>query len=212
MGRIIDRRRVMGKKGLLPSGYTQVEYLDSTGTQYIDTGITPTATKLRVVTKCQRLANIKGGDYLGSVTYTTPRAGFRLFNDRYTGMLIIQATISINLQTSVTDIFDCDITVIQNTSCNYKVNNISNTIRNNTMNLTNNKSLILYGFYFGNNVSVNNIPQRFWGFTVYKEDILIQNLVPCRRNSDSALGMYDTVTGNFLTNQGTGSFTAGPDV
>ena len=39
MGRIIDRRRVMGKKGLLPSGYTQVEYIENTSTAYINTGV-----------------------------------------------------------------------------------------------------------------------------------------------------------------------------
>ena len=36
------------------------------------------------------------------------------------------------------------------------------------------------------------------------------NLIPARRNSDNALGMYDTVSGTFFTNAGTGEFTAGP--
>jgi hypothetical protein len=35
------------------------------------------------------------------------------------------------------------------------------------------------------------------------------SLIPVKRNSDNVLGMYDTVTGNFLINSGTGSFTAG---
>ena len=30
--------------GALPSGYTQLEYIESTGTQYIDTGIVPNST------------------------------------------------------------------------------------------------------------------------------------------------------------------------
>ena len=196
----------------LPAEYQEVEYLDSTGTQYIDTGVTPTATKLRIVTKCQRLADTKGGNYLGSATTTSPRAGFRLYNDGNNGNLIIQATININIQTPVTDVLDCDITVIQNTSCNYKVNNVSDTVQNNTINLTFDKSIILYGFHFGDNIFANSIPQRFWGFTVYKENILVQNLVPARRKSDSVLGMYDTVSGNFLTNAGTGTFIAGQDV
>ncbi len=36
------------------------------------------------------------------------------------------------------------------------------------------------------------------------------NLIPAKRNSDDAIGMYDTVSGQFFTNQGTGEFTAGP--
>ena len=35
------------------------------------------------------------------------------------------------------------------------------------------------------------------------------NLIPCKRNSDSVLGMYDTVSGQFFRNSGTGTFTAG---
>ena len=38
------------------------------------------------------------------------------------------------------------------------------------------------------------------------------NLIPARRNSDSVLGMYDTVSGEFFTNAGSGTFTAGPEI
>lgn len=41
---------------------------------------------------------------------------------------------------------------------------------------------------------------------------LVGNYIPCRRNSDNAIGMYDTVTSRFLTNSGTGTFIAGPAV
>lgn len=43
-------------------------------------------------------------------------------------------------------------------------------------------------------------------------DVLLFNGVPAKRNSDNVLGMYDTVTGTFFTNAGTGAFTAGPEV
>ena len=34
-------------------------------------------------------------------------------------------------------------------------------------------------------------------------------IYPCKRNSDNTLGLYNTVTNEFLTNQGTGTLTAG---
>ena len=37
-----------------------------------------------------------------------------------------------------------------------------------------------------------------------------RSLVPCKRLSDNALGMYDTVKNEFLTNVGTGTFVPGP--
>ena len=45
---------------------------------------------------------------------------------------------------------------------------------------------------------------------VYVDGQLVQSLVPVRRLSDGAVGMYDKVSGRMLTNNGTGSFTAGP--
>ena len=38
------------------------------------------------------------------------------------------------------------------------------------------------------------------------------NLIPAQRDSDGVLGMYDTVNNVFYTNDGNGSFVAGPDV
>lgn len=38
------------------------------------------------------------------------------------------------------------------------------------------------------------------------------DLVPARRDSDNALGMYDLVSNTFLGNSGTGTFTGGPEV
>jgi uncharacterized repeat protein (TIGR02543 family) len=45
---------------------------------------------------------------------------------------------------------------------------------------------------------------------IYDNDELVGNFIPAKRNSDNVLGMYDTVTGVFKTNAGTGIFTAGP--
>jgi len=39
---------------------------------------------------------------------------------------------------------------------------------------------------------------------------LVRHLIPVKRNSDDEVCMYDTVSATFFTNQGTGSFIAGP--
>ena len=58
----------------------------------------------------------------------------------------------------------------------------------------------------------NRIYGKIYEFQGYVNDILVKNLIPCRRNSDSVLGMYDTISGTFKTNAGTGTFTAGSNV
>lgn len=40
----------------------------------------------------------------------------------------------------------------------------------------------------------------------YKNNVLLNDLVPCVRDSDSTPGMYDLVSGTFFTNAGSGTF------
>ena len=47
---------------------------------------------------------------------------------------------------------------------------------------------------------------------LWRNDTLVRDFVPVKRNSDGAIGMYDTVTKTFFANAGTGTFTAGPVV
>ena len=42
--------------------------------------------------------------------------------------------------------------------------------------------------------------------------ILVRNMIPAIRNSDNKPGMYDTVTGAFYTNAGSGEFSVGPTI
>lgn len=58
----------------------------------------------------------------------------------------------------------------------------------------------------------SSIPVKTFSSKMIKSGIVIQNLIPCRRKSDNKPGMYDTVSGEFFTNQGTGEFICGPDV
>lgn len=53
--------------------------------------------------------------------------------------------------------------------------------------------------------------------TIYSLEIthnneIIHDYKPAVRRSDGVAGLYDTITGNFLINAGTGSFIVGPDI
>jgi hypothetical protein len=41
---------------------------------------------------------------------------------------------------------------------------------------------------------------------------IIRDYFPCYRKSDGEIGLYEMFTGEFLTNQGGGTFTKGNDV
>ena len=53
---------------------------------------------------------------------------------------------------------------------------------------------------------------RIYYFKVTRLGVLVKDLVPCYRISDSVAGMYDRISNSFYTNQGSGSFTVGGDV
>lgn len=54
---------------------------------------------------------------------------------------------------------------------------------------------------------VNGNPQiRIYGFELYVNGSKTLDLKPCFRLSDNKTGMYDTVSGTFLANAGTGEF------
>lgn len=47
---------------------------------------------------------------------------------------------------------------------------------------------------------------------IYQSGTLAHDYVPCKRNADSVVGLYDLVTNTFLVNSGSGTLIAGPDV
>lgn len=201
----------------LPSGYTQVEYIDTDGSSWIDTGIVPTATTLQVDYKMQILQQ----DYIslfGAVSSTTPRDGFRVFYQPSTSAAYIvwqsggfsgQQSIIWNTVLEGTVRVETQTNEIVST-INGQTQTIPSTSSYNT-NLTLDNTMLIGTTHLGTSTSGRS-PSRIWYLKITKEGAVVFNGIPCKRNSDNVLGMYDTVTGNFLTNAGTGTFTAGADV
>lgn len=56
------------------------------------------------------------------------------------------------------------------------------------------------------------VPSVMYSFSVVNGGATRLNLIPCYRKSDGVIGMYDTVSGTFYTNAGSGTFIKGADV
>ena len=52
----------------------------------------------------------------------------------------------------------------------------------------------------------------FYGARISQGREIVREYIPCYRKSDGEIGLYETFTGQFLINQGTGTFTKGDDV
>ena len=51
---------------------------------------------------------------------------------------------------------------------------------------------------------------RIYSFKIYENDMLIMDLIPARR--DRSVGLYDIVSDQLFTNSGSGNFVAGPEI
>lgn len=53
---------------------------------------------------------------------------------------------------------------------------------------------------------------KYYSFKWYKSNSLFREMYPVKRNSDNAVGMFDTMTQTFFANAGSGNFIPGPEV
>ena len=74
-----------------------------------------------------------------------------------------------------------------------------------------NGSLYIFGRNVNGSLGTGALIGRIYYFRIYEDEKKVGDLIPCL-DSDGRKCMYDTVSGTPLYNQGTGDFTAGPEV
>ena len=207
----MNRRRLMmasKKKGILPSGYTLLDYIKSAGTQYIDLGITP-SDNMEFEIDYQSLA---------------PRAT-KLFGCENTAKSLFdaydvgktKATIRAFAHGGTHGGSPTSITTIAGQKTSLKL-----VIKNRTYSVYVNGKLVatspaagtvpnLNIFLFASNrkgSADGRGSQIIYGCRVKKSGEFVGDFLPCIDPS-GAVGMYDTVSKAFFGNAGTGTFVAG---
>jgi len=196
--------------------YIQLEYIESTGTQQIDTGVFASSNNFRIVAKFSlnslptpadpnRL--IYGRFY--STTTNTFGMGFVVYaadNTFYARMLYGPGDAF--RQTSVV-YTNWKVNTIYEVVSIYTPHNIYASINGDPV-VNINKNI---GVYTTNKLPIaNGIDTKTYSVQMYDNDVLIRDFIPAKRIADNAIGMYDSVTKTFFENQGTGTFIAGPEL
>lgn len=180
--------------------YERLEYLQSDGNCYIDTGILlgyASKAILRVKTVNISIAQLAFGNNISGENFTCNIGNnninvSRFDGAKYTGSLYKD---NVNVHTYTVDKsgiqVDDSIFAWDTTPTNFEPTLSSYLFANRA--LTGAANFVRAG-------------TRVYDFKVYENEKLIQYLISVKRKSDGVKGMLDMVSGAFLTNQGTGEF------
>lgn len=193
-------------KDILPDGYTKVEYLQSSGTQWIDMGIAPDQnTKVILKVLATNLNGSSGVSLIGSrssnnssdqfFTYISADQGF-LF--RVDGDKAPAAFTKFKVNTLYT---------ITLSSSRFLVDDNGNSVLTMYLSSSDFTSTVTMALFRAKPFSMGFIGN-IYVCKHYNNDHLIQHFVPCL-DSDGIPCMYDLVSKTAFYNQGTGSFTWG---
>ena len=184
----------------LPSGYTQVEYIESTGKQYVDTGFTPNQ-DTRVVAKVIFELGTSTTYLLGARTSTSSSDSFVFVgstNGYYASGYGKSANLSSDFNRSVPFVLD------KNKSKTY-IDGVE-AVSAASATFTSPNSMYLFGV--NQNGSAKLSASRYYYCQVYDNGVLIRDYVPCT-NASGVAGLYEMVSGEFCGNAGTGAFAIG---
>lgn len=197
----------------LPSGYTQIEYLQNTNQNnnapYIATQYVPT-TNTKVVLDVALNATTTASDFFGIIN--PPNSSFRFHIGVYQskwhfGVGATSATATWkNFNSPALDVARHTLMLQGDGTCS--VDSVTDKINPNN---TGSYNIPFYIFARNRGSSADHGYIRLWSCKIYEGNTLTMNLVPCR-DSNNVGYLYDTVGNQLYGNAGTGSFVLGPDV
>ena len=192
-----------GIENSLPSEYQKIEYIGSTGTQYIETSI-----------NCGYNDTIKM-ESTGNFNFSSNN-GFWQGANGYLQHKFTSSSVS-DGNSTLTFSDNDTITVLYDGTNHTETITVGSTGNSITRSWSGSSS------YGGNVVflkmsdktniySSTGVTSHLKRGRVYVNGVLTLDLIPAIRKSDNVAGMYDIINDNFYTNSGTGTFTVGSNV
>lgn len=208
----------------IPEGYTPLNYIQSSGEQWIDLpmDIPESTDAIQVQVKFAFISGPSGFQDIVSMSQywsdiSTPYGLF--FGSDTDGNFFAKVShptgaggtaICQDIDISAGTVYDASITVAEN-QLTAAINDGTETVTENVATesgLT--LPLMLFATRLGNVGVVEYATAKMYYCRIYKNGTLLHDLLPCSRNADSKIGMYDIVAGAFLTNGGSrADFTGG---
>ena len=194
--------------GRLPSGYTELQYIESTGTQWIDTEFKPDQ-YTRVSLEFQATSN-PSNDWILGVRKSTNVDSYGAMAGSATSITSWFGTASVTKTVSpITNRFNFDKNKAE-TTISYD-DGESVIIYNSPSEFKSEYNLFLLNINLANSPANAAISGRLYSCKIYSDGQLVRDFIPCI-NPDVEIGIYDAANGQFYGNSGTGAFIPGPEV
>ena len=188
----------------LPSSYKKLQYIQSSGTQYIDTGFKHNQ-NTRIVMHVQPVSiTANAWAFEGRISYTNASKGVFFYYDSgkqwnadYNGSGNRKTLAGISSTADLTIDYNKNICTINGVS----ITNTATTFQS-TANLTLlacNTAGTIAGF----------LSAKLYSCKIYDNGTLVRDFIPCR-SANGTVGLWDDVNSVFYTNAGTGNFISGP--
>lgn len=179
-----------------------IEYLQSSGTQYIDTKYIP---KMKTTLNIDMIITNNGDIQTGCIE-TISGHNVRFHMGKYSNTF----QFGINDSYKNTSAQNNNRHILEiNANGTSKLDNTTYTVGNAFT--TNNMSISIFLFARNtNNSATCNVQGKLFSAKIYENNVLIHDLIPIRINQDGY--MYDKVYGKLYGNLGTGNFILGPDL
>lgn len=192
----------------VPAGYTEVEWIQSSGTQYIDTNFKPDSeTTVNIAFQTSSAPDnlndtlpVYGTatDYNSSAfEFWTLSGGFATY-----GSQDYKSNLGITTGKKHTVSQAKNVLTVDGTSYTFT-----------KQTFTAPYSLLLFATHRSGGIKIcaSAANLKIYSCEIYNNGTLVRNFIPAK-NSGGTIGLYDTVNGAFYTNAGTGAFTAGAEI
>lgn len=180
----------IGVSTAIPNNLVVLEYIESTGTQYIDAGITVNKNDNKELIMSCQLGN--DDNYAGA-------NGYMQYQASITGGAkgILKISYKNNIEKTY---FNDTLKLTKDWTSAYSGTNVK---------------LGIFRLGEINNTWYNSSAWqigKLYYYKLYDNGTLIRDFIPVKRISDSKCGLWDKVTKAFYPNSGTGAFTGGPTI
>lgn len=197
----------------LPSGYVQIDYIESTGTQYINTSFTPKGNS-RIVMDCELTDVSKTSCFFcarnrvsgtDSMSNTSFLVNGKYRRDYYGASKSTTASYAAN-QRFIVDANKETVTYGSDYTLSFTSTSTASPM----------PWILMASAALGDTLgSVSNFANyasmKLYSCQIYDNGTLVRDFVPCKTDSGE-LGLYDNIDSRFYANAGTSSFVAGADV